>query len=259
MAGNRFTKKLQAIKSRMMMDDVPVDPSRRKLFTLPPEETSQSLPATKQTSKESPLTQLANKPVDRREFLKQAGQSAKSAAVRVILPELGKLVEAPIEKVLSKEIPAKDPHEGMWDAIRDELYEQAHEHHSAEDILRRWIETGQYPVSKAIQDAIDKTSKRMDEVSKSEDLDYRDIEEGLYYLQKDMEEHLGDHFYDIDSDHIFNMMEEFGLDTDQGSIAELLHYKGFKPEQIHDFLDTNYPYYDEDVVNEALQNVAKDE
>jgi hypothetical protein len=74
-----------------------------------------------------------------------------------------------------------------------------------------------------------------------------------------MEEHLGDHFYDIDSGHVFNMMEEFGLDTDQGSIAELLHYKGFKPKQIHDFLDTNYPYYDEDAVDEALKNIAKDE
>ena len=100
MAGNRFTKKLQALKSKMMFEDTPVDPSKRRLFTLPPEQKTESLPVPQTTKPESPLTQLASNPVDRREFLKQAGRSASSTAMRGILPELAKLAETGAEKAL---------------------------------------------------------------------------------------------------------------------------------------------------------------
>lgn len=100
MAGNRFTKKLQAIKSRMMFEDTPVDPSRRKLFTLPPEQTMLPEAVDPYGQTKSPLTQLSQKPVDRREFLKQTGRSASSTAMRGILPELAKLAETGAEKAL---------------------------------------------------------------------------------------------------------------------------------------------------------------
>ena len=248
MAGNRFTKKLQAIKSRMMMDDVPVDSSRRKLFTLPPEETSQSLPATKQTSKESPLTQLANKPVDRREFLKQAGQSAKSAAVRGILPELGKLVEMPIEKALPQPTDFGIAETKLKDALATHIAEISGDYEdlipTAYGIIKHYIDTSKFKPSEL---------KKLDKLS---DL----AEEGNYNAAVKLEEALYDMIDNIKPGSALDVLDEVlspyrGESFHASEIADILNSNEDIPHDlIHDYLDTHHPGYDEEAIKRFLDN-----
>lgn len=246
MAGNRFTKKLQAIKSRMMMDDVPVDSSRRKLFTLPPEETSQSLPATKQTSKESPLTQLANKPVDRRGFLKQAGQSAKSAAVRGILPELGKLVEVPIEKALPQPTDFSLIHNKLKDIIIGDIEDNRIHISDWYGLIRPFVDENK--ISKSMLNKLDKLAD--DAIDGHRDSARKMYEEGIYDLLDS-----------VDPDQLTNVVHSLPTleDAHMVDFIETINKDKDVPKDLmKDFLDMNDPRYhdfSEEEIDELFQEL----
>ena len=251
MAGNRFIKKLQALKSRMMFEDTPVDPSRRKLFTLPPEETSQSLPVPQTSKPESLLNQLANKPVDRREFLKQAGQSAKSAAVRGILPELGKLVEPAVKKALPQPTDFSLVEAKLKDALSKTISDQVGESDyflpGAFSIIRNYVDSSKFKASELKK--LDKLNKLVEEGNF--DAAYK-LEEALY----EMVDHLKpgtalDVLHQVVTEHIPHE------DLPPTSVAHIIkHYgEGDVPDSvIHDYLDTHHPDYDEESVNMYLKD-----
>jgi hypothetical protein len=117
MAGNKFTKKLQAIKSKMMFDDKPVDVSKRKLMTLPTEQSSS-------TPQITTIETIVSQPLDRRGFLNKMANTAKSTALRGALPELGRLVEPVAEKAIK----ATNPFDKINDKIRQSIIDDMKEH-----------------------------------------------------------------------------------------------------------------------------------
>lgn len=267
MAGNRFTKKLQSIKSRMMMDDVPVDPSRRKLFTLPPEETSQSLPVpqTQQPLASSNLTdKVLNEPMDRRGFLNKTAQTARNVAAQRMLPSLSPLAkliqEAPevikqveppppsIASTLQKQI--NDFLEGNFfiDDLEDQysIYQNLSKALSRND--RKSLSLSYGPIMSKVKNAL-----------KGKVDDEEEIDELLLYIG-DLNKQIVN---GLDENKALNVLFNFKDQSDEledfheADLSKILFENKHPPSQIHEFLDANYPYYDEEVVNEVLEDLAK--
>lgn len=274
MAGNRFIKKLQALKSRMMFEDTPVDPSRRKLFTLPPEETSQSLPVPQTSKPESLLNQLANKPVDRREFLKQAGQSAKSAAVRGILPELGALVKPAASSVsrslMSQAAADKVIRNTLNNYLLDNLFQPLSRVNKNkgyfdfidfkglyDDIVDNYAD-----IPESVEKSIRKSSTSVAPFTDEEDEFYADaVQKVLKYIPTDfLPKIIDDLSYDFNLEG--QVLKNGTLKTVKGftprSMAELLYKQNVPRENIHSFIEDSHIGYDEDDINDILNKLDND-
>lgn len=246
----------------------PVDIQRRRILGLsdiPEQKPSTQLPAISTPSSvapaptpaQAPLSSMAYKslttPMSRRQFLGNTARTAGQMALRGAVPELAKLAETsqkfPLQEMATQTMP-KDPYTDIWDTLKSAIQERipAYDYGMdyARDVLHGAITEGIVP--KEIVKKFNKKDKQFAALDEAGD------EEGKYALHEEMQELLGDFVNKVDSSHVFNMMDQYDIPTDAGDIAELLRANDFTPEQIHDFLDTHYPYYDEDAVNEVLRN-----
>jgi len=233
----------------------PVDIQRRKLFGLS-ETPSAPVPAPMpmQPPALSPMYKALTAPMSRRDFLGHTARAAGNMALRGALPELGALAEtqAPLtEAAKAVGETVADPHAAIWGALKNIVQDRipAYDYDAdyARDVLHDAITEGIVP--KEIVKKFNKKDKQFAALDEAGD------EEGKYELHEEMQELLGSFIDELDPSHVFNMMDQYDVPTDAGDIAEMLHSHGFKPEQIHDFLDENHPGYDEDVINDVLQDL----
>lgn len=231
----------------------PVDIQRRKLFGLGETSTAPvPAPMPMQPPAMSPVYKALTTPMTRRDFLGHTARAAGNMALRGALPELGALAETPaplteVAKTVGETV--ADPHAAIWGALREALQERVSDYDIdyARDVLHNAITEGVVP--KEIVKKFNKKDKQFAALDEAGD------EEGKYELHEEMQELLGNFIDKLDSSHVLTTLEDAGFDTDAIDIAEMLHSQGFKPEQIHDFLDENHPGYDEDVINDVLQDL----
>ena len=233
----------------------PVDIQRRKLFGLS-ETPSAPVPAPMpmQPPALSPVYKALTAPMSRRDFLRHTARAAGNMALRGALPELGALAEtqAPLTeaaKAVGETI--ADPHAAIWGTLREALQDHVADYgvDYARDVLHDAITEGVVP--KEIVKKFDKKDKQFAALDEAGD------EEGKYALHEEMQELFGNFIDKLDSSHVLTTLEDVGFDIDASDIAEMLHSRGFKPEQIHDFLDENHPGYDQEAVNEVLRDMAQ--
>lgn len=250
----------------------PVDIQRRRILGLndiPEQKPSTQLPAISTPSSvapaptpaQAPLSSMAYKalttPMSRRQFLGNTARTAGQMALRGAVPELAKLAETsqkfPLQEMATQAAP-KDPYADIWDVLKGAIGEQIY--NSARDDALTFEydalrdELGVENLPKDLVDLHNETRNRIDELENSEHTEY----EALMDEYGSLMYRIGDLIDHAPASHVFNLMERYGVSTDAADIAEWLRSNDFTPEQIHDFLDTHYPYYDEDAVNEVLRN-----
>jgi len=236
----------------------PVDIQKRKLLGLSDAPTAPvPAPMPMQSPAMSPVYKALTTPMTRRDFLEHTARAAGNMALRGALPELGALAETPaplteVAKTVGKTV--ADPHAAIWGTLREALQEQLAET-AAEEVLgetysRLRNELGDDKLPKDMLQAHDATLNKIDEL----DADDMDTE---HYMDAydDIADHLNDLVEHMPKGHVLTTMEEAGFEVDASAIAEMLHAHGYKPEQIHDFLDENHPGYDEDDVTNVLKNL----
>lgn len=295
MAGNRFTKKLQAIKSRMMMDDVPVDPARRKLFTLPPEQTSQSLPVpqTNQPSTSSNLTdKVLNEPMDRRGFLNKTAQTARNAAAQRMLPSLSplaKLIQEAPEVIKQVEPPPPSIASTLQKQINN-FIEDNFDFYNLEDQYdlykrltsslnrndRKAMSLAYSPLMSKVKKTIQsydypyfepgskKSSFILKHIGQSEhtphsDLEDNEIEEQILYLN-DINKQIIDKLNEQQAFSTWFNLKDEADDTEDfhdNELTKMLLDNKHTPDQVHEFLDTFSPGYDEELTDEIIQDYFK--
>jgi len=241
----------------------PVDIQRRKLFGLSETPTAPvPAPMPMQPPAMSPVYKALTTPMTRRDFLEHTARAAGNMALRGALPELGALAEtqAPLTeaaKAVGKTV--ADPHAAIWNALRETMQERV-----SDSALDEMIGVGYSRLRDAIGDAnlpkdmLQEHDATYDKLDQLDNLDYEgneDIEEHYTDAYESLQGHLNDLVEHMPRSHVLSAMEEIGFDTNAGDIAEILHSQGFKPKQIHDFLDENHPGYDEDVINDVLQDL----
>lgn len=239
MAGNKFTKKLQAIKSKMMLDDQPVDMSRRKMITLPAEQASSKPQMTI-------IETITNTPVDRRGFLNKMANTAKSTALRGALPELGRLVEPAVEKALPQPTDFSLAETKIKDALSSHISNLSGEYEdflpSAFSIISKYIDTSKFKSSEL---------KKLNKLSKL-------AEEGNYNAAEKLEEAMYEMVDNLKPGSALDVLDQVVGEYDElttSGIAQILNAQGDIPHNvIHDYLDTHHPYYDEDAINEILKD-----
>jgi hypothetical protein len=251
----------------------PVDIQRRKLFGLSETPTAPvPAPMPMQSPAMSPVYKALTTPMTRRDFLEHTARAAGNMALRGAAPELGALAETPaplteVAKSVGKTV--ADPHAAIWGTLREALQDRVADN-AAEEVLgetyhRLRNELGDATLPKDILKKHDVTFDNLDkleEYANFDDLDVSaawadpDAETARYLaIHDDIADHLNDLVEHMPKGHVLTTMEEAGFEVDASAIAEMLHAHGYKPKQIHDFLDENHPGYDEDVINDVLQDL----
>jgi hypothetical protein len=239
----------------------PVDIQRRKLFGLSETPTAPvPAPMPMQPPAMSPVYKALTTPMTRRDFLEHTARAAGNMALRGALPELGALAETPAPLTEAAKAVGKtvaDPHAAIWDALRETMQERV-----SDSALDEMIGAGYSKIRDAIGDATlpkDMLQEHDATLNKLDELEHYDGDEDLeeHYMDayESLQGHLNDLVEHMPKGNVLSTMEEIGFDTNAGDIAEILHSQGFKPKQIHDFLDENHPGYDEDVINDVLQDL----
>lgn len=241
-----FANKIKALKAKMMFEDTPVDQSRRKLITLPPE---QSLPVVEAQKEQSLLNKFVTDPMDRREFLKKAGNAAKNTALRGALSELAPLAEKAIEPVVEKALPQVSD----FGIINNKL----------KDLIKSEVQTIDDPYGHTrwyalIREYLDESKIKKSELKKLDkyaNLAGEGDDEAAYRLVDALPKLVDT----IDPDHLSNVLHNLPSfeDADMSEFINIVNKdKDIPREVMEDFLDMNDPRY-HDFSPEELNEMFK--
>jgi len=252
MPSNRLTKKINALKSKMMFEDTPVDDSRRKLFTLPPEQ-SQSLPVAEVPKAQSALNKLVTAPMDRREFLKKSGNAAKNVALRGALSELAPLAKKAVEPVVEKTLPQVSDFGAIHNKLKGIITQEAQ---SIDDPygVTRW-----YALVREYLDESKIKKSELKKLDKYANLAEEGDDDAAYRLVDSLPKLVDT----IDPDQLSNVLYNLPSfeDADMYEIIEAVNKDKDIPRKLmEDFLDMNDPRYSDfspEELNEMFENFNK--
>jgi hypothetical protein len=248
-----LTKKIQAIKAKLMFEDQPMNMSRRSMLTLP-----EATPVQQQATTNF-VDQMVNKPMDRREFLQKSGNAAKNTVLRGALADLAPLAETPTTPIVqaSKEIaqtPVLDQstyYMPVYNKLKDLVKSEIENY----DISRHgdYVSHGLWGIVRPYIDESKFTEKRLEKLDRLADEAFDGDRQSGEIINKAFPK-LVDAIEPESLHNVLHNLPNYEYSDMFEFVQEMSKHKDIPPELMKDFLDIHDPRYI-DFSNEEIDDM----